>query len=83
MHLGHQVGPGVDQYLVAPLELGAAEVVRPQAEQLQVGAHGAVEDDGALPQRLQVRGCGRVETSEEFGRGGHKYSRLPAPPDAP
>ena len=69
VHLGHQVGAGLDQALVAPLELGAAEVVGTEAEQLQVRPHGAVEDDDALAQRLQVRGRGRVEPAEEFGEG--------------
>ncbi len=70
MHLGHQVGAGLDQPLVAALELGPAEVVGAQAEQLQVRPHGAVEDDDPLAQRLQVGRGGRVEPTEEFGEGG-------------
>ena len=57
------------RYLVAALELGTAEVLGAQAQQLQVGAHGAVEDQDALAQRLQVGRRGRVEATEQF-RGG-------------
>ena len=42
------VGPAHHQQLVAPLELGTAEVVGGQLGQLEVGAHGAVEDDHPL-----------------------------------
>ena len=38
-----------------------------QAEQLQVRAHGAVEDDHALAQCGEVGGGGRIEPSEKFG----------------
>jgi hypothetical protein len=52
MDLRDEVGPGFDQDLVAPLELGSAEVVGPEAEELQVRAHGTVEDDDAVAQCL-------------------------------
>jgi len=64
VYLGHGVGAGLDEDLVASLELGAAEVVGIESQQLQVRAHCAVEDDDAVAQRLQVRGRGRVETAE-------------------
>ena len=67
MHLGHEVRPGLDEPLVAALELGAAEVVSFQSQELQVRAHGAVEDDDTLVERLQVGGGGRVEPTKEFG----------------
>ena len=79
MHLGHEVGAGLDEPLVAALEVGPPEVVRAQPEQLEVRAHGAVEDDDALVQRLQIRGRRRVETAQKFGGGGHEDSRLPVP----
>ncbi len=78
VHLGHQVRARLDEPLVAPFELGPAEVVRAEAEQLQVRPHGAVEDDDPVAQRLQVRGGRRVEPTEEFGRGSHHPHRIPA-----
>ena len=81
MDLGHHVGARLDEQLVAPLELRAAEVVGAEAEQLQVRPHGAVEDDDALAQRLEVRGCGRLEPAEKFGRGCHR-TRILVPPGA-
>ena len=69
VHLGHQIGPGLHQPLVASLELRSAEVVGTKAEQLQVRTHGAVEDDDAVPQCLQVRGRGRIEPPEKLGDG--------------
>ncbi len=48
------VGPSDDEELVAPFELGAAEVVGTEIGQLQVGPHGAVEDHDALGRRLSV-----------------------------
>ena len=48
MQVGDHVGPGVDQDLVAALEGRAAEIVRSEVAQLQVGAGGAVIDDHAL-----------------------------------
>ena len=83
MDLRDHVGAGHDQQLVAALELGAAEVVGSEAEQLQVGAHGAVEDDHALAQRLQVAAGRRVEPATEFkGRCHHQtgYRRPATPP---
>ena len=67
VQLRDEVGTGLDEHLVAALEVGPAEVVRPEAEQLQAGAHGAVEDHHALAQRLKVGGGGRVEPAQEFG----------------
>ena len=61
-----------------PFELGSAEVVGAEPEQLQVRPHGAVEDDDALAQGLEVRGRRRVEPSEEFGGGGHHPYRISA-----
>ena len=66
VYLGDEVGAGTDQDLVATLEVGAAEVLGAQAQHLQVGAHGAVEDQDPLPQRLEIGGCGRVETAQQF-----------------
>ena len=48
VHLRHDVGPGLDEPLVAPLELGPAEVVGTEPQHLQVGPHGAVEDEHPL-----------------------------------
>ena len=81
MHLGHDLGPGLDEPLVAALELGSAEVVRTEVEQLQVRPHGAVEDDDPLAQGLEVRRRGRVEPTEEFGGGSHR-NRIPGAPVA-
>ena len=66
--LRHEVRPGLDEPLVAALELGTSEVVGLQAQELQVRAHGAVEDHDTLVERLQVGGGGRVEPAQEFGR---------------
>ena len=49
------VGPGDHQQLVAPLEVRAAEVVGGEVHQLEVGAHGAVEDDHPLGGGLRDR----------------------------
>ena len=81
MDLGHQVRTRLDEPFVAPLELGAAEVVGAETEQLQVRPHGTVEDDDALAQRLKVGGCGRIEPAEKFGRGCHR-TRIPVRPGA-
>ena len=83
VHLGHEVGAGLDQPLVAALELGAAEVVGLQAEQLQVRAHGAVEDHHPLSHRLQVGRGGGVEPTEEFRGGSYHPNRIPVTPRAP
>ena len=48
VHLRHDVGPGLHEPLVAPLEVRPAEVVRAEPQHLQVGPHGAVEDEHAL-----------------------------------
>ena len=48
VQVGHHVGPGVAQELVAPLHGRSAEVIRAQMAQLEVGPGGAVEDDHAL-----------------------------------
>ena len=77
--LGDQVRAGADQDLVAALELGPAEVLRAQAQQLQVGAHGAVEDEDALPQRREIRRLGGVEAAEEFGGVSHGQYRILGP----
>jgi hypothetical protein len=66
--LGDEVGAGADQDLVAALEVRTTEVFGGQAQQLQVGAHGAVEDQYPFPERLEVSGCSGVETTEQFGR---------------
>ena len=77
VHLGHQVRPCLDQPFVAAFEVGSAEVVGAQAEQLQVRPHGPVEDDHSLAQCLQVRRGGRVEPTEEFRGGGVHPTRIP------
>ena len=82
MHLGDQVRAGLDEALVAALELGPAEVVGAEAEQLQVRAHGAVEDDDALAQRLQVA-CDATGRADRGVRGrGPRSDRIPVPPVA-
>ena len=77
--LGDQVGAGVDQDLVAALELGPTEVLRAQTQQLQVGAHGAVEDEDALTQRREIRRLVGVEAAEEFGGVSHGQYRILGP----
>ena len=54
-----------------------------QPEELEVRAHGAVEDDHALAQRLEVGGRGRVETSQQFGGGCHEGIQDTGAPVAP
>ncbi len=84
VHLGHQVGPGLHQDLVAPLQVVAPEVVRAEPEQLEVGPHGSVEDQHALVERTQVARCGRVESAQQFGRRCHDltgYWPLPGLPE--
>ena len=80
VHLCHEVGTGLDEPLVAPLELGPAEVIGLESEQLQVGAHGAVEDDDPLAQGLQVGGCGWIEPAEQLRGGGGHPNRIPVAP---
>src|SRR5690606_16997722 len=53
VHAGDDVRAGLDQHLVAALEGGAAEVVGPEVELLDVRPEGAVEYDHALARRLQ------------------------------
>ena len=84
MELGDGIGPGIDEDLVAALEVRAPEVVRSETEELQVRARGAVEDDHALTQRPQVVAGGRVEAAEQFGADefggmGHGPPRIPVP----
>ena len=80
VQLGDRVRPGLDEDLVAPLEVGTSEVVRTQAEELKVGARGAVEDDDALVQCPQVVAGGRVEAAQQFRAvqvwGGHGHPRI-------
>ena len=83
MHLRHDVRPGLHEPLVATLEIWTAEVVGPQAEHLQVGPHGAVEDEHPLAHRLQVGGGGRVEPAEEFRRVRYHPNRIPVAPGPP
>ena len=85
MQLGDDVGPGLDQDLVAALEVRAAEVVGGPRPELEVRAGGAVEDDDALAQRLQVVAGGGVEAAEQFGAGqfggvSHGHPRIPGLP---
>jgi len=47
VHPGDQVGPGEHEVLVAPLELGTAEVVRAEVLRLHPGAERAVEQEHA------------------------------------
>ena len=54
VHPGDDVGPGDDEQLVAALEGLAAEVVGAQVEGLDVGAEGAVVDDDALVDEIEV-----------------------------
>lgn len=61
MHLGDELGTGVDQQLVAALEVGAPEVVRGQVVALQPGSGCAVEDDDLLTHEVHVRGRAAME----------------------
>ena len=54
VHAGDHVGSGGDEQLVAALEGLAAEVVGGEVERLHVGAEGAVEDDDALGDEIEV-----------------------------
>ena len=67
----HGVGPGDHQELVTALELGAPEVVGGELGQLEVGTHGAVEDDHPLGGGAEVGGSGGVGV-------GHGPPRIPA-----
>ena len=74
VHLGDDVGPGDRQKVGAPVEGLTAEVVGGQADLLQVGARGAIEDHDAFAQKLQVRvtvrlGGRRLDGQEELLRG--------------
>ena len=69
---------GVDEQLVAALEVGPAEVVGGEILLLQIGAGGAVEDDDALVDQVQVPGHGvplapdeRVGFGKIRGAGSH------------
>ena len=64
-----RVGSGDHQELVAALEVGAAEVVGGQLSQLQVGPHGAVEDDDPFGDGLEVARFSAV--------GSHSPSTIP------
>ncbi len=54
VHAGDDVRPGEAQHLVAALEGGSTEVVGAQIQRLDEGAEGAVEDDDALLDRVEV-----------------------------
>ena len=59
MQVANDVGTrNSDEISLASFERGAAEVVRTQPTQLQVGAAGAVEDHDALSQTIEVAGHG-------------------------
>ena len=60
-------GPGDAQHLVATLEDRSAEVVLPQAQSLQVGPRGAVEDDDAVMDSFDV--SGGIESHRLDGTG--------------
>ena len=47
-NLGVYIGAGQGQVLVAPFKGGAAEIVGSQLPFLELGAHGAVDDQDAL-----------------------------------
>jgi hypothetical protein len=47
------VGTGQHQVFVAALEVRPAEVVGPEVQRLHVGAEGTIEDDDALPDRVE------------------------------
>ena len=50
--LRDDIGPGQDQVFVAPLELGAAEIVGGEVALLELGPHGAVDDEDAFGKGL-------------------------------
>ena len=54
VEVGDDVGPGVDEDLVAPLERRPSEVVGRQVARLQVGASGAVVHDDPLARGLEI-----------------------------
>src|SRR5690606_2537738 len=70
VHPGDQVGPGVDQHLVAPFELRAAEVVGGEVLALEPRPRGAVEDEDPVADLVEVRGAA------------HDQARLQVAPDA-
>ena len=55
VHALDDVGAGHHQVLVAPLQLGAAEVIGGQVAALEVGALGAVENEDLLAKELLER----------------------------
>ena len=59
------VGSGLDQDLVAALQVGTAEVIGGEALLLEPGAGAAVEDDHALVEGTQVRVCGTRHVERE------------------
>ena len=62
VHLAHDVGPGEDQVLVAPLVRFAAEVCGAEIAALEVRPRGPVEDEDALGE----------QRAQAFGAGGHR-----------
>ncbi len=63
VQLGHHVGAGDGQDLIATLQRRPAEVVGAEVTQLEVGAGGPVENDDALAHRLQESHGHRVPTA--------------------
>ena len=54
VQVGDDVGPGVDQDLVASLEVRTAEIVGAQVPQLKVGAGRTIEDHDPLACRVEI-----------------------------
>jgi hypothetical protein len=48
------IGPGQDEVIVAPLERRASEVFGGQVKALDVGAHGAIVDEDAAGECVEV-----------------------------
>ena len=64
----HHVGPGGAEVLVAPFEIGTAEVVRRQCDALQSRARGAVEHQDALGQGGDQKGGALVRIGGALGK---------------
>ena len=74
------VGPRDVQDLVAAFERGAAEVVRLEVPELEIGARRAVVDENALRQSTQVRVVGARSSERRTRDRLHWFTRLLGPP---
>ncbi len=76
VHLGDEVGSGLDEVLVAALERFATEVVGAEILALHPGAEGAVEDEDALVERIEERMHGPAADGRSDSPGVCHQTRL-------